>query len=85
MSTYIIIRKHEVLNVKPESEKKKKNDKLLAYISLDFIAFIEISLRKTAMFWITENHFLFVGLFIKIWTFLHWQNPKLVNLLLLHP
>ena len=30
---------------------------------------IAISLRKTAMFWITENHFLFVGLF-------NWGNAE---------
>ena len=54
-----IIGKHEILNARPESE---KNDQLLPHISLDFNAFITISLRKTAVFWITENHFLFVGI-----------------------
>ena len=42
----------------------RRNYKLLSHISLDFNAFIAISLRKTAMFWNTENHFLFVGLFV---------------------
>ena len=49
------------------------------------------------MFWITENHFLFVGLFdgemLKrkrfrypgIGTVLHWWNPGLENLVPSHP
>ena len=37
--------------------------KLFSYISPDFNAFIAISLRKTAIFFITENQFMFVGLF----------------------
>ena len=58
MSAYIIIGKLKILNVKPKSDVK-----LLPHSSLDFNAFIAISLSKTARFWITENHFLFVGLF----------------------
>ena len=54
MSAYIIIGKCELLNVKPESE---KNDGLVSPISLNFNAFLAISLRKATMFWITENHF----------------------------
>ena len=49
------------------------------------------------MFWITENHFLFVGILawgtIKLncfWypgvgTVLHWRNPELENLVPSHP
>ena len=50
------------------------------------------------MFWFTENHFLFVGLddwgnaetlnlflYPGIGTVLHWQNPKLENLVPSHP
>ena len=39
----------------------------LSHISLDFNAFIAISLRLIAMFWIMENHFMFVGIFV-------WRN-----------
>ena len=45
----------------------KKYYELFPHFSLDFNAFIEISLRKTTMFWNAENHFLFVGLFA-------WRN-----------
>ena len=37
--------------------------KAVSHLSPDFNAFIAISLRKTAMFLFTGNHFLFVGLF----------------------
>ena len=56
------------------------NYKLLLHISQDFNTFIAISLRKTAIFWITENHFLLVGLLD-----MHWRNPGLENLVPSHP
>ena len=60
MSANIIIGKRKILNSKSESE---ENNKLFSHFSLDFNAFIVISLRKTAMFLIRANQFLFVGLF----------------------
>ena len=60
MSANISIGKHQILKARPESV---RNCILLSHISLDFKTFIAMSLRKTAMFWFTENHFLFVGLF----------------------
>ena len=75
----------------------KKYYELFPHFSLDFNAFIEISLRKTTMFWNAENHFLFVGLFAwkilqlkpfwypGIGAVLHWQNPELENLVLSQP
>ena len=59
MSAYIIIGKHDISNAKPESEEILNS----CHISPDFSAFILTSLRKTDMFLITENHFLFLSLF----------------------
>ena len=66
MSANIVIGKCKLLNTKHESEE------ILNYcliFSGDFNAFLAISLRKTAMCWITENHFLFAGQ-------LDWGNPE---------
>ena len=60
MSANIIIGKRKIVNTK---------NKLLSHFSLDFNAFIVISLRKTAMFWFTGNYFLFVGPF-------NWGNAE---------
>ena len=53
-----------MLNARPNVKK------LLPHISQDFNAFIVIFWRKTALFLITENHFLFVCLF-------DWRNKTL--------
>ena len=87
MSANIIIGKRKILNARPGSEE----------IINCYLIFYKI-LKKTAMLWITENHFLFVGLSIGemlklklyrypgiVFFFLHWWNPRLENLIPSHP